>query len=274
MSEFIRKIFEPQLTFEGVDNSEKFSKIFADLYRIEIFKDGLDLILTKLRQGQISFEVKITKGWDTNSGCFLTEQKNYYNPIKGQFLRINLPKIILRNFSHNLLAHEMAHALEFESGINFGEEFRTAIGFDMKDRKADSLPLRGDIQRIMVDGLKTYPAYQFLSELFARYFELLSLSRNVQATGSFTTFEVMDFFANTTKFLTHIFNPAIISKIDPEIAKETSQIVQQVKIDGANKNFSEKIDPFKKKNANSWSSNLRSNSMWHKSWQKNIDEDK
>lgn len=274
MSEFIRKIFEPQLTFEGVDNSEKFAKIFADLYRIEIFKDGLDLILTKLRQKQISFEVKITKGWDTNSGCFLTEQKNYYNPLKGQFLRINLPKIILRNFSHNLLAHEMAHALEFESGINFGEEFRTAIGFDMKDRKADSLPLRGDIQRIMVDGLKTYPAYQFLSELFARYFELLSLSRNVQATGSFTTFEVMDFFANTTKFLTHIFNPAIISKIDPEIAKETSQIVQQVKIDGANKNFSEKIDPFKKKNANSWSSNLRSNSMWHKSWQKNIDEDK
>ena len=77
----------------------------------------------------------------------------------------------------------MAHALEFESGLNFGDDFRKAIGLDMKDRQAQSLTLRSEIQRLMVDALKSYPAYQFLSELFARYFELLSLSRNIDPSG-------------------------------------------------------------------------------------------
>lgn len=272
MSQEIAEIFKPQTSFEGVDNLEKLAKIFTDLYRIEIFKPGLDLILTNLKYDQISFEVKIVKGWDTNIGCFLTEQKEYYDPLKGGFLRINKPKIILRNFSHNLLAHEMAHALEFESGINFGQDFRTAVGLDMKDRLADSLPLRGEIERIMVNGVKSYPIYQILSELFARYFELLSLSRNVQAFGDFTTDQVMDFFANTTKFLTEIFNPAIKAKIDSNIASQTAIIAKKVQIEGASHKFSEKIDPFKKKNTSSWSSNLRSNSMWHKSWQNNIED--
>jgi hypothetical protein len=268
MSDFIKKIFEPQLIFEGVENGQKISEAFADLYRIELFKDGLDLILTKLKQGHLSFEIKINKDWDTNSGCFLTEQKNYYDPIKGHFLRIRAPKIILRNYTHNLMAHEMAHALEFESGINFGQDFRKAIGYDMKDRQAPILTLRAEIKRLMVDALKAYPSYQFLSELFARYFELLSVSRNVQAFGDFATLDVMNFFENTTNFINHIFNPTIRSKIDPEISRETSKIVEQVKIQGPKHKFSQKVDPFKNKSEKSWSGNIRSNSMWHNSWKK------
>ena len=268
MIEPLKKIFAPQLAFEGVDQSEKFLKLFCDLYRIELFKDGLDLILTKVQEKRLGFEVKIINGWDTNLGCFLTENKNLYDKTLGKFFRKKDLKIILRNLSHNLLAHEMAHALECEGGINLGDDFRKAIGFDMKDREAQMLPLRAEIKRLMVDALEAYPPHQFLSELFARYFELLSVSRNVHATGSFSTAEVMAFFENTTNFIEKIFNPQIKSQINPKIAAITSEIAKQVKLAAPEQKFQERVDSFHKKSESSWSKNVKSNADFQNSWQK------
>lgn len=264
---FLKNIIAPQIGFEGVDDSDKFLKIFCDLYRIELFKDGLDLILTNLKKKHIKFEVRVMKGWDTNLGCFLTEQNSYYDDKLGKFIRTNEPKIILRNLSHNLLAHEMAHALEFESGLNFGEDFRTAIGFDMKNRDPQSHALKGAIKHTMVDPLKLYKPGQFLSELFARYFELLSLSRNVCAHGDFSTVDVMGFFENTTKFLAQIFNPKIKIKVDAEIARVTSEFAKQARIDGPQHRFQENIESVQRKATGSWTNATKSNSRWLGGWQ-------
>ena len=59
--------------------------MFSQLYRIDLYKDGLDLILTKLSQKQLNFEVKIIKDWDTNIGCFLTEQQSVFDKTIGKF---------------------------------------------------------------------------------------------------------------------------------------------------------------------------------------------
>ncbi len=272
MSDLVERIFIPQTNFEGSNRSEKLTKMFSDLYRIELFKDGLDLILTKLQEGHLRFEVKIIKGWDTNIGCFFTEQRGFFDKVAGKFFQKNGLKIILRGLSYNVLAHEMAHALDFESGIDLGEEFRKCIGYDMKDRNPDNLALKGEIKRVMVDGLKSYPESQFIGELFARYFELLSLSRNVQANGDFTTAEVMGFFANTTKFLEEIFNPKIRKKIDKKIAQETFEIAEMVKIEGPKHKFQDKVNSFHKREGiggeKSWAQNTKSNSMWQNGWKK------
>lgn len=271
MTDFLRKIFQSQLQFEGIDNSEIFFKLFTNLYRIEIFKDGLDLILTKIEEKDLCFEVKIIKGWDTNSGCYLTEQNKVFNKILGNFSNSLKKKIILRRLSYNLIAHEMAHALEFESGVNLGEEFRKSIAFDMKDREPRSIVLKGEIKRLMVDALKAYPQHQFLSELFARYFELLSISRDVCKNGDFTTQEVMDFFANTTNFIKQKFNPLIKAKINSKIANHTIEIVNQVRIVENKQQFQEKLESFHKKTTNqgvkSWSRNVKSNSSWINGYQ-------
>lgn len=265
---FLHSIILPQLHFEGHDDSKKFVKFFLDLYRIELFKDGLDLILTKLKQKELRFEVKIVKGWDTNVGCFLTEQKTFYDKTFDRFFHKNSPKIILRSMLCNVLAHEMAHALEFESGINLGEEFRSAIGYDMKDRKAQLITLQAEIQRLMVDALKSYKPQQFLSELFARYFELLSVSRNVVAKGDFATSDVMSFFENTTNFIEKIFNPQIRGKIDSEIAKATLEIVRQVKLSEPEQKFQERVESMQKKSGGSWAKGIKSNASWHEGWKK------
>ncbi len=241
MNEEINKIITPQLNFDGTTHDkkisgEKFVKLFCDLYRIELFKDGLDLILTQLHKKQLHFEIKEMKGWDTNVGCFLTN------------------KITLRNLSHNVLAHEMAHALAHESKIDLGEEFRKCIAFDMKGREPQILTLRGEVKRLMVDALKTYPPHHFLGELFARYFELLSVSRNVVSTGDFATADVMDFFINATNFIEKIFNPQIRKKIDPKIASETANL----KLPPLEKKFQDRIES---KQKISWSGRARPGSL-------------
>jgi hypothetical protein len=269
MNDFLRRIIIPQLNFEGADESEKFVKLFCNLYRIELFKDGLDLILTKLQQKHLFFEIKIIKGWDTNVGCFLTERQSIFNKTVGKFFEKKSLKIILRSMHYDVLAHEMAHAMEFESGLNLDEKFRQAIGFDMKDRQADILTLRGETKRLMVDALKAYPENQFLSELFARYFELLSISRNVISDGNFATSDVMGFFANTTNFIEKIFNPQIRGKVDPKIARETAKIVEEVRLKPLEKKFQERVESRQKTSGGSFSKSVKSNAMWHDAWQKN-----
>jgi hypothetical protein len=271
--ELITKIIAPQVTFEGIRNIEKFSKIFCDLYRIELFKDGLDLILTKLQEKHLSFEVKNTKGWDTNVGCFLTEPKSFFNKTFGKVIHKNSLKIILRNLSCNVMAHEMAHALEFESRINLGEEFRQAIGHDIKNREPQILTLKSEIKRLMIDAIKSYKPEHFLSELFARYFELLSTSRNVMMFGSFATNDVMHFFVNTTNFIENIFNPQIRSKVNLNIAASTSHFINKIKHLNLEENFQKNTESRKEKNSNSWSKGIKSNASWQQEF-KLIDDSK
>ncbi len=267
-AQFLKGIFAGQLSFEGIDDIDKFIKFFCDLYRIELFKDGLDLILTKVKQKHLRFEIKIIKGWDTNEGCFTSQPKSFYDQTLGKFIPKSELKITLRRMSYNVLAHEMAHAFAFESGINLGEDFRKAVGFDMKDRQPQIITLRAETKRLMVDALKSYKAEKFLSELFARYFELLSLSRDVCAAGDFATSDVMGFFENTTNFITKIFNPKIKAKIDSEVVSVTSEIARQVKLSAPEQKFQEKVESFHKKAANSWSKNVKSNAQWQLGWKK------
>ncbi len=239
MNEFFGKIIAPQLHFHEGNHTEKFMKIFFDLYRIEIFKDGLDLILTKMNERSLHFDIKEMKGWDTNVGCFLKD------------------KITLRSLSHNVLAHEMAHAFAFESRVDLGAEFMQCVGYDMKNREPQIMTLKGEVKRLMVDALKSYPTNQFLGEIFARYFELLSVSRNVVSTGDFTTRDVMDFFVNITNFIEKIFNPQIRKKVNPQIASETSRL----KLATPEKKF---LDQIHSKQHSSWLGKTKPNNPFKK----------
>lgn len=269
---FVKKIFAPQISFEGVNQIDKFARFFCDLYRIELFKDGLDLILTKVYEKDLSFEVHLVKDWDTNLGCYLTEQSKVFNKVAGVFSSKIKKKIIIKSFKHNVLAHEMAHALEFESEIDLNQEFRKCIGFDMKNRQADLITLRAEIKRLMVDALVVYPQNQFLSEIFARYFELLSISSDVIGKGDFKTEQVIDFFSNSSNFVTQVFNPKIKAKIHPKIAKETNKIKELVQLQKAHIKFQDNVNSFHKKTDETgnkkWAKNVNSSSKYFQAWNK------
>lgn len=272
----IEEILNKVLKFEGINESKKFVSQFTSLYGLSLYKDGLDLILTKANQGNLTFEVKIIKGWDTNQGCYLSDQRRIYNKFLKTFTRNLNHKIIIRNFATNVLAHEMAHCLEVESGLVLNEEFRKAIGLDMKDRQPESVVLKAEMQRLMIDALKTYPAYQFISELFARFFELLSISRDVNPNGVFPTSQAVEFFANSSKWVMEVFNQQIQGKIDRQIANYTSDFIKNNSFK-QEKKFADNTKSFYKKNdidGKSWSNNTKSNLAWQQSWQKHKELDK
>jgi hypothetical protein len=263
----LKNIFSSQIEFEGVDNSDKFFRFFLSLYKIEIFKDGLDLVLTRVAQKDLKFEIKIIKDWDTNLGCYLTQQSKVFNQILGVFSSAVKKKIIIKSMTHTVMAHEMAHAIEFESGINLGEQFRKCIALDMKGREASFLSLKSEIKKLMVDALKAYKPHQILSELFARYFELLSKSRDVSGSGDFSSLDAMNFFANTTNFITKIFNPKIKLQVDKNISEKVFLLFEQQKQGLDKKKFGDKVDSFfKTTNQKKFSQNIKSNSRWTNSW--------
>lgn len=264
MNNLFNEIFGQGLTTEIIDDNKRFLTLFPNLYRIDLFKNGLDLVLTKIKQGHLHFEIKMIKGWDTNIGCFLTQKKSFFEKTIGSIIQKNQLKIIIRKLSYNVLAHEMAHAIEYESGINLGGEFKAAIQDDMKNNNFPILTLKGEVRRLMIDALIDYPANQHLSELFARYYELLSISRDVVSDGDFSTIDVMNYFVKTTDFINKSFNPLIKNLIDKNISFATNDIVKQVKISPNQAHFSDKVNSFHQKDQGqkSFSKNINSNASW------------
>lgn len=274
----IEEILIPALKFEGAREEKKFVDQFTSLYGIEVYKDGLDLVLTRVKEGIVTFEAKLIKGWNTDLGCCVTEQKTVYDKIRNVFTKKLEHKIIIRDFAVTTMAHEIAHCVAIESGFILNEDFRTAIGFDMKDRRPNSVVLAAEIERLMIKALKSYLADKVLSELFARYFELLSYSRDVNPNGSFISGQVDDFFINTTKWFKEIFNPSIRRYVDPRISAYTSDLiarrgfVHEKKFADNTKSFYKKADD---SGGKSWSKNVSSNSAWLNSWEKHKElEDK
>jgi hypothetical protein len=267
----IEGILNKSLRFEGEGESKKFTQQFTSLYGIAIFKDGLDLVLTKARRGDLLFEVKIIKGWNTDEGCCISGETKIYNQILKAFIRTLNHKIIIRNFKTNVLAHEIGHAIAASSEIVLNEDFRKAIGSDIKNHQPESIVLAGEIKRLMIDALKSYPASQIISELFARYFELLSMTREVDPNGSFAANQITDFFINTSKWFDEVFNPKIKNQIDQDIANFTIKMIDrdefrsERKFADREKSFHKKTDEVGKK---SWSRNVNSNAEWQESWQK------
>ncbi|MFT6077268.1 MAG: hypothetical protein ACJAW3_001046 [Lentimonas sp.] len=266
----IEGILNKVLKFEGVDESKKFTQQFTSLYGIAIFKDGLDLVLTKARRGDVIFEVKIIKGWNTDEGCCISGEMKIYNQILKSFTRKLNHKIIIRNFRTNVLAHEIGHAIAASSEIALNENFRKAIGLDMKNRQPESIVLAGEIKRLMIDALKSYPASQIISELFARYFELMSMSREVDSNGNFTVSQITRFFINTSKWFDEIFNVKIKNQIDLDIANFTTKMIDNGGFE-SKKRFADHEKSFHKKSDasgnKSWSKNVNSNAQWQESWE-------
>lgn len=264
----IEDILRQATSFEGSSEITKFSEIFQLLYKSPLLKPSLDFSLTQVNKKHLRFEIKIIKNWDTNSGCYLSDQRSFYNKFIGSWVHKSYNKIILRTLLPSLIAHEMAHGVEIESGINFDDQFRQAIGFDMKNKTPKNPAFAGKFHRIFIDGIKTYPKYQIISELFARFFEILAESRPISKNSAFTEEEVKDFFLNSWNWVENFLNPLMKPKINSKISNYSAKLdtdSMQEKFTHKTQSFFKKVDS---KGNKSWSANVKSNADWQKSWEK------
>lgn len=254
-----------QTHFEGVDQYNLFLKKFLNLYHIPFYKDGLDLILSKIFLKQVNFEIKIIKNWDTNVGCYLTEKKKVYNKIIGAFTNILDHRIIIRQLSENVLAHEIAHFVEIESQISLDNNFKKAIITDLRNNSTGNIALKAEIKRIFIDQVKQYPENQIISEFFARFFEIYALSKEILPKSAFTINEVDDYFINSKNWIKNNFYTKIKSKIDQNITKISFDLINNPNFK-ENHKFTDRTNSFYTKEDNSgktsWSANVKSNSDW------------
>ena len=269
IKDFLRQLLIKKVNCQSSHDLQKLVNLFYSLYYIPYFKDGLDLILTKITNNKLTLAIVEMQDWDTNVGCFLVTKTSFFDKAINLVKYHNLQQIIIRKLKINVLAHEMAHALEFASKKPLGLDFEQIIRYDLKQVNTAIITLKTAVKTLIDGDLKLYHPRQYPSELFARYFELLSLSRDVCSNGEFTTKQVAELFPRTSNFLLNNFNRLIVNQIDPEIAFKTSKIADlNINIATEKINFSENIASKQEKiRQQGWAKTINSNHKWQQAWE-------
>jgi hypothetical protein len=245
----IRRIITKAITASKQDE-DLFARFFRELYRIPLFKYGLDLTLTKADVGLMEFEVVQLQFRGTLAGCCLTTEQRIYNKFIKAFFKRHKHKIILRDLTVDTLMHEIAHALEKESGLDISKDFAAAFKADMANYDNAHMNLRRGIDQIIMKELTLYPKEKINSELLARYFQLIATAKEVagyKGDFHFKTADVFQLFPSTTKWIEEIFNESLKKQIDKKIAQASSELIKNLgeaqKIHNAKSLHADKTNP-------------------------------
>ncbi|MDR2760260.1 MAG: hypothetical protein LBB09_00225 [Rickettsiales bacterium] len=216
-------------------DGERFVFCFTELYRFPIFKTLLDAILSEIKNKKnIKFILKPQVKWDRLAGhCATSFVRNFDQKLigeqskfsKGFFQRKH--EIVIKNFSMQTIIHEIGHAIEHISGIDIERGFRQNFSADMKTWDSANQLLGRTVKDLMLDQLKNYPLESTMAELFARFFEILSMANDVDAwmDKRFSSEEIQRFYRNTVKWFYDELKPILLKKTDPEIAIASAEFV-------------------------------------------------
>lgn len=228
-----------------------FISLFKELYKISLFKDGLDLILTRCEQGLVTFDLNITKEFEELRGCCLTQEKYVYHKLFKTFFKQHEHKITIKKLDVDVIMHEIAHALEKETGLDIRKGFLFAIQKDLRNINTH-INIRNAVEQVIYKEIKLYKEEQYGSEFLARYFQLIAMSYEVGSFDSnfhFKSSEILTLFRNTTNWIHAIFNANLKSKIPDHIAAITHNIT----FDEEHKKNANKIHKLHENSSVKWS---------------------
>ena len=164
--------------------------------------------------------------------------------------------------------HEIAHAVEKTSGIDLNGDFRRVLGLDMNGKISQNLQVAPAVENVIVNELKSYKINNIMEELFARYFEMLAMSYEVDGFSKYQYKygDITSYFENTTLWIQAYFNPLITTMVDGDIKKEAENLVRNLQPYTKNwasdaKDTHYNFDERGKKN---WASGTKSTSRWNK----------
>lgn len=224
------------------DDPQKISNFigqFKELYKIPLFKVGLDAILTKAESGNIEFFMERKNSAQHIDGCCISSSNKKFNKLFQIFTKELNHKIKIQNLEIHVLAHEIAHALEKESRLNIQQGFTKAINLDMQNVQKGHILIQNAIKQILFKELESYHKSQHASELLARYFELLARSKEIGGYSEnfhFQYTEILNIFTNTTKWIESIFNESLKASVRDHI----SDLSKKIEFDQKLGNFTRK----------------------------------
>jgi hypothetical protein len=221
--------------------TEKFIFCFTELYRIPVLRPLLNAILTKAKHKKAIFKLELQESWNNTNGYCETsiedEERNDNVLKNGMFSEYY--KIVIKKIVPDTIIHEIGHAIERVSKIDIHREFKEAITSDFKfgNTHPPQIQLRTAVGDIMVDRVKKYyKPEQAMQEVFARFFQMLAISKEVGGWGEyvFTYDEVSAYFANTIRWTNSILIPILKKNTDSDVEDAALTFVDGLK-------------PFKKK---------------------------
>lgn len=245
-------------------DKEKFLKKFEQLYHLEILRPSLNLIVSKCKNRQANFVVEPLKNWDRCVGHCQT--KGFFERIGDIFSKNLTHTINIKTIECGIIMHEIAHAIEKTSLIDLNGDFRKVLGLDMNGKRSSNLQVVSMVENIMKNELKSYKLHNIMEEFFARYFEMLAMSYEVDgfAKYQFKYEDIIFYFQNTTLWVQSYFNPLILKLIDSEVERESKKFVETLQ--PYKKNWGDNVKDthynFDESGKKNWASGTKSTNRW------------
>lgn len=261
----IVNIVSNQTTAKFSGDKEKFLKKFEQIYHLEILRPSLNLIVSKCKNKQANFVIEPLKNWDRCVGHCQT--KGFLGKIGNLFSKNLTHTINIKTIECSIIMHEIAHAVEKTSGIDLNADFRRVLGLDMNGKISSNLQVASAIENTMINELKSYKINNIMEELFARYFEMLAMSYEVDGSSKYQYKyeDIVAYFKNTTLWVQNYFNPLIIKMVDGDVKKEAENLIENLQPYTKNwasdiKETHYNLDESGKK---IWASGTKSTSRWN-----------
>lgn len=207
---------------------QQFKAIIQKLYQYKIFKPMLDLVVSIAMAGHLKFVLYDQKLFDLDEGNCKTIEGGAINKLLNKVKTQNDYVITIKKISNDVIVHEIAHMLEKELNKSDALYFIDQIKHDMMFFKKSNPSLSSAVESVMIKEVAAYPEQQRNSELFARYFQLLAMSKEVSgfgATYGYSIFDMIKLFKTSTQINLYT---SITQKINQHIAKETSLYIKDL----------------------------------------------
>lgn len=248
------EIIKSATTAKGENLITLFMDVMQKLYQYELFKPMMDLASTLCATKRLVFIIEPKEFYMLDEGNCVTIEA--FGATKQKRFRITIRKI-----KADVIIHEIGHMIEKESDTPLNQKFIDAVVSDIKKRNSGNLSLLSAIDNVMIKEVANYPHVQKASELFTRYFQLLSMSKEVaglSAEYGYTLAEMYKAFPNLENWLWDNFYPEMISKIDAEIAQKSSKYIIPIS-EIKHKWAGEKVESTHQgRNKPKWSANFKS----------------
>lgn len=252
----IDHILKSSVAFHDIDEVQNFLGLYKELYKITLFKPALDLMLTKMDHGLVKFYLQPKDDLNRLHGCCITSEHRFFNKILNAFVKNYKHKINIKTLTAEVMMHEMAHAVEKESKLHLQDEFSDIFKKDLANAEHSHLHIKTAIEQIILKEINLYPKQQHNSELFARFYQLLAMSKEVNsyhANFHFKLSEMINLFTGTVKWIEEILNPSLKHRIAIDIEKLTQDVI----FDDNLQDFSRKHKPIHG-NKVKWSNTINS----------------
>ena len=208
---------------------DRFMVMIRHLYQFQIFQPILDLTATKILEGRLSFKLHDQRFFDLDEGNCKTIYGGSINQLWNKIRSNNQYLITIKKLSYDVIIHEISHMIEKELDFNL-LEFTQILGRDLT-RSSNSVAMKKMIDQIMISEVNLYKESQRSSELFARYFQMLSMSKEISGLsiqGAYNLDQILIHFSYINEWIKSNLSQSFKRIINPSISNYSSHLIKNI----------------------------------------------